>query len=76
LEGNLFLFSLALEYARISVMAKRKNPAAVSLGKRGGKKRAETRGWEKIPSERRVEMAQKAIRTRWSKAKQAVKGNS
>ena len=57
-------------------MARRKNPAAVILGKRGGKKRAETRGWEKIPSERRVEMAQKAIRTRWSKAKQAVKGNS
>jgi hypothetical protein len=37
-----------------------KDPAAVSLGKRGGKARA-----EKMPPERRAEIAKKAAKVRW-----------
>ncbi len=39
-----------------------KDPAAVSMGKRGGKARA-----EKMTPERRVEIAKKAAQTRWTK---------
>ena len=39
-----------------------KDPAAVSLGKRGGKARA-----EKMPPERRAEIARKASERRWAK---------
>jgi len=39
-----------------------KNKAAVELGRRGGKARA-----EKLSSERRVEIAKKAANTRWKK---------
>ncbi len=40
-----------------------KNPAAVSLGKLGGKARA-----EKLSPARRAEIASKAAKARWSKA--------
>ena len=50
-------------------MAQRKNPAAVGLGRMGGKKRALNRGWEKIPVETRSEMARKAVTARWEKAR-------
>ncbi len=43
---------------------KRKNPAAVALGRRGGKKTAEN-----LTPEQRSEMARKAVTARWSKAK-------
>jgi hypothetical protein len=39
-----------------------KDPAAVSMGKRGGKARA-----EKMSPERRTEIAKKAAEKRWSK---------
>ncbi len=39
-----------------------KDPAAVSMGKRGGKARA-----EKMTPERRAEIAKKAAEKRWSK---------
>jgi hypothetical protein len=42
---------------------KDKDPAAVSMGKRGGKARA-----EKMTPERRAEIAKKAAEKRWSKA--------
>lgn len=45
-------------------MAEKKNPAAVALAK----KRAES-----LTPERRKEIAQKAIATRWEKAKKAKK---
>ena len=42
--------------------AEGKDPAAVSMGKRGGKARA-----EKMTPERRAEIAKKAAEKRWSK---------
>jgi hypothetical protein len=42
--------------------AKGKDPAAVSMGKRGGKARA-----EKMTPERRAEIAKSAARARWHK---------
>ncbi len=50
-------------------MSKRKNAAAVALGARGGKKRAATRGWEKIDPEQRRNSARKAAQARWAKEK-------
>ena len=49
-------------------MAKRKNPAAVALGKLGGKKKV-PKGFALMDPERRQEIARKAIATRWKKAK-------
>lgn len=43
-------------------MAKRKNPAAVALGKRGGKARL-----KKLTAEKRSEVARKAAAARWAK---------
>jgi hypothetical protein len=43
-----------------------KNPAAVALGKLGGKKGGPARA-KKLTAERRKEIAQKAAETRWSK---------
>jgi len=45
-------------------MAKRKNPAAVALGRRGAKARM-----SKMTHEQRSEVAKKAIAARWAKAK-------
>jgi hypothetical protein len=45
-------------------MAKRKNPAAVALGRRGGKASA-----KKLTDVERREKARKAAQTRWSKKK-------
>jgi hypothetical protein len=42
-------------------MAKKKNPAAVALGKRGGKARL-----TKMTPEERTEVARKAATARWS----------
>jgi hypothetical protein len=43
-------------------MAKRKNPAAVALGKRGAKARL-----KKLSPEKRTEVAKKAAAARWGK---------
>jgi hypothetical protein len=43
-----------------------KNPAAVALGRLGGKKGGKARA-EKLTPERRKEIAQRAARARWSK---------
>jgi hypothetical protein len=48
----------------ITSVKKRKNPAAVALGKLGGKKGAKGR-MEKLTPERRSEIASKAARERW-----------
>jgi len=45
-------------------MAKRKNPAAVALGRKGGKASA-----EKLTQEQRREKARKAAQSRWAKKK-------
>jgi hypothetical protein len=51
----------------MGLMAKRKNPAAVALGKRGAKARM-----KKMTPEQRSEVARKAVTARWNKT--AAKG--
>lgn len=46
----------------VTDMAKRKNPAAVALGKRGAKARL-----KKLTPEKRTEVAKKAAAARWAK---------
>jgi hypothetical protein len=50
-------------------MAEEKNPAAVALGKLGGRKGGKARA-EKLSSERRKEIAKKAAEARWAKKRQ------
>jgi hypothetical protein len=52
---------------------KKKNKAAVTLGRLGGLKGGKARA-EALSPERRKEIAQKAIAARWAKAKEAAKG--
>lgn len=49
-------------------MAKRKNPAAVALGRLGGAKSAEAR-MLKLTDEQRSKIASDAARARWAKEK-------
>ena len=49
-------------------MAKRKNPAAVALGRRGGKKGGQARAANMTPEER-SESARKAVQARWERIK-------
>lgn len=49
-------------------MAKRKNPAAVALGRRGGKKKV-PKGFSQMEPERRKAIAKKAAAARWGKKK-------
>ena len=46
----------------------RKNPHAVALGRKGGKRGGKAR-WEGVPSGERSELARKAVQARWKKAK-------
>jgi hypothetical protein len=48
---------------------KEKNPAAVELGKLGGKKGGKARA-AKLTPERRKEIAEKAAKSRWSRNKE------
>jgi hypothetical protein len=48
--------------------AKRKDPAAVALGRKGGKKGGPARA-AKLTAEQRSESARKAVQTRWAKIK-------
>ncbi len=52
------------------IMAKRKNPHAVALGKLGGSKGGKIRA-SKLTAEQRTEIARKAVQTRWAKEKQS-----
>jgi len=47
-------------------MAKKKNPHAVALGKRGGSKGGKVRA-ERLSAERRREIARTAVQARWAK---------
>lgn len=49
-------------------MAKRKDPHAVALGRKGGKKGGPARA-AKLTAEERSESARKAVQARWKKAK-------
>lgn len=51
-------------------MEPEKNPAAVALGKLGGKKGGPARA-KKLSKERRSEIARKAAETRWRREKEA-----
>jgi hypothetical protein len=48
--------------------AKKKNPAAVALGRRGGRKSGKAR-MEKMTPEQRSEVARKAAAARWKEQK-------
>jgi hypothetical protein len=50
------------------IMAKKKNPNAVALGKLGGSKGGKIRA-ARLTSERRREIARNAVLARWAKAK-------
>jgi hypothetical protein len=45
---------------------RKKNPHAVALGKKGGKKGGKAR-WEGVPPEERSEILRKAVQARWSR---------
>jgi hypothetical protein len=53
---------------KVARMAKKKNPHAVALGKRGGSKGGRLRA-EKLSPEKRSEIARKAVLARWAKHK-------
>jgi hypothetical protein len=50
-------------------MAKKKNPAAVALGRLGGLKGGKARA-KKLSPERRREIARNAVLTRWQKTRE------
>ena len=52
----------------MAVKAARKNPAAVALGRKGGKKGGPARA-AKLTPKQRSESARKAVQARWTKAK-------
>src|SRR6266516_785645 len=52
----------------MAVNAKKKNPAAVALGRKGGKKGGPARA-AKLSPEQRSESARKAVQARWAKGK-------
>ncbi len=56
-------------------MVKQENPHAVALGRAGGRKNGKAR-LEKLTPEQRQEIAQKAIQTRWAKAKKLKSGRA
>ena len=51
--------------------AKKKNPGAVALGRRGGKKGGPARA-AKLTPRQRSESARKAVQARWAKARKAA----
>ena len=52
---------------RFVVMAKRKNPAAVALGRLGGGPKGGKARMAQLTAEQRRELAKKAARARWRK---------
>ena len=55
-------------------MSEEKNPAAVELGRLGGKKGGKARA-EKLSAERRKEIARKAAKARWEKKRREEAGS-
>ncbi len=53
------------------MVTRKKNPAAVALGRKGGKKGGAARA-AKLTPEQRSESARKAVRARWAKVKNAA----
>jgi hypothetical protein len=54
----------------VVVVKRKKDPAAVALGRKGGKKGGPARA-AKLTAEQRSESARKAVQARWAKAKKA-----
>ena len=48
-------------------MARKKNPHAVALGRKGGKKGGKAR-WEGVSPQERSEILRRAVEARWKKA--------
>lgn len=48
---------------------KEKDPAAVSLGRRGGAKKRPGKGFAALPPEERIRRAKAAVAKRWEKKK-------
>lgn len=69
---RLRLISRVREASFKSLMAKKKNPNAVALGKLGGSKGGKIRA-AKLTPEKRQEIARKAVLARWAKAKNEKK---
>jgi T5orf172 domain-containing protein len=63
------------EEVREYLAAKEKNPAAVALGRRGGKKKV-PKGVAMLPKNERRERAKKAAAARWKKAGETKKGKA
>jgi hypothetical protein len=49
-------------------MGKRKNPHAVAMGRKGGKKGGKAR-WRDVSPEERSNILRRAVEARWAKAK-------
>ena len=67
IQTAVLLYAKALQHVlKYEPMPKKKNPAAVALGRLGGKKSAKGR-MEKISPEQRKEIARNAAKVRWAK---------
>ena len=62
------MFKSALVCYLRSVTKKRKDPHAVALGRKGGRKGGKAR-WKGVPPEERSEILRRAVQARWRKAK-------
>jgi len=58
-----------------SKVAKKKDPAAVALGRKGGKKGGPARA-ARLTAKQRSESARKAVQARWAKAKESTMDTS
>jgi hypothetical protein len=52
----------------MALMAKRKNPHAVAMGRKGGPKGGKAR-WRDVPPEERSIILRRAVEARWAKAR-------
>jgi len=66
MSSEFTLLAPAVEHCYACAMPKRKNPAAVALGRLGGKACAKVRN-ERLSPEKRSEIARKAVQARWAK---------
>ena len=62
-----FIADVATGQAELPKTDEGKDPAAVALGRKGGLKGGKARA-EKLPAKKRLEIARKAARARWSRS--------
>ncbi len=67
-KDDVNLLAASIVEQATSESSKEKNPAAIALGKLGGKKGGPARA-QKLSPERRREIAKKAAQARWAKKK-------